>query len=93
MESETRSDGWSTLKCRGLRLVLHILDQGDEHPIPHAGLNLQVDDLDTAVEEHKAASATIIAVREVGGNVPVRLAEVKDPDGNGFEVNQYLGLH
>ena len=52
----------------------------------------QVDDLDAAVEELKAAGASVLAVREAGGNVPVCLAEVKDPDGNGFELNQSVGL-
>ncbi len=89
---DTRSEGWSTLRCGDLLVALHILGEGEEHPLPHAGLNLQVDDLDAAVEELKAAGASILAVREAGGNMPVRLAEVKDPDGNGFELNQFVGL-
>ncbi len=44
------------------------------------------------MEELKAAGASILAVREAGGNVPVRLAEVKDPEGNGFELSQFVGL-
>ena len=93
MAPDTRSAGWSTLTCGGLIVALHILgDSTPEGPLPHAGLNLEVDDLDGAVRELRAAGGTVRQVREAGGGVPVRLAEVQDPEGNGFELRQFVGL-
>ena len=90
---DTRSPGWSTLKCGDLIVALHILGkEHEEGPLPHAGLNLQVDDLDAAVKELQAAGGSVQQVREAGGGVPVRLAEVSDPEGNGFELRQFVGL-
>ncbi|MYD27571.1 MAG: hypothetical protein F4X03_01440 [Dehalococcoidia bacterium] len=87
------SSGWNTFRCDGLIVALHILPAEGAHegPLPHAGLNLQVDDLDSAVAEVRAAGGTVRAVQEAGGGVPVRVAEVTDPDGNGFELRQHVG--
>jgi predicted enzyme related to lactoylglutathione lyase len=93
LAADTRSSGWSTLTCGGVIVALHILGADDtEGPLPHAGLNLEVDDLDAAVQEVEAAGGTVLQVREAGGGVPVRLAEVRDPEGNGFELRQFVGL-
>lgn len=89
---DTRSAGWSTLKCGDLLVALHTAVEGEEGPLPHAGLNLQVDDLDMAVQELKAAGGTVLKVRDAGGGVPVRLARVFDTEGNGFELRQFVGL-
>ncbi|HJP32407.1 MAG TPA: VOC family protein [Candidatus Latescibacteria bacterium] len=91
---DSRSAGWCTLKCGDLIVALHIISEGhvDEEPLPHAGLNLEVDDLDAAVQELEAAGGTVRQLRDAGGGVPVRLAEVSDPDGNGFELRQFVGL-
>ena len=92
MTPDTRSPGWSTLKCGGIVVALHIVgDDPEEAPLPRAGLNLEVDDLDAAVEELQAAGGTVRRIREAGGGVPVRLAEVCDPEGNGFELRQWVG--
>ena len=88
---DTRSDGWSTLKCGELLVALHILPAADEGLMPHAGLNLQVDDLDAAVKEVEAGGGKVRRVREAGGGVPVRLAEVTDTEGNGFELREFVG--
>ncbi len=87
------SPGWNTFDCAGLILALHILPEGDsaEGPMPHAGLNLEVDDLDAAVAELQGAGGTLRALHEAGGGVPVRVAEVADPDGNGFELRRHVG--
>ena len=89
---DTRSAGWATLKCGDFVVALHIVEAGEpEAPLPHAGLNLEVDDLDAAVEELQAGGGTVRRLREAGGGVPVRLAEVSDPEGNGFELRQWVG--
>lgn len=89
---DTRSAGWSTLKCGDTLLALHSVVEGEEQPLPHAGLNLQVDDLKAAVQELEAAGATVLKIREAGGGAPVRLAEVCDPEGNGFQLREFVGL-
>jgi predicted enzyme related to lactoylglutathione lyase len=91
LSSDTRSDGWSTLRCGELLVALHIVEAGEEGPLPYAGLNLRVDDLDMAVKEVAQAGGSVLIVREAGG-VRVRLAEVKDTEGNGFELRQFVGL-
>ena len=87
------SPGWNTFRCEGLVVALHILPSGEfgEGPLPHAGLNLEVDDLDAALAELRAAGGELRALHEAGGGVPVRVAEVADPDGNGFELRQLVG--
>ena len=87
------SPGWNTFHCDGLIIALHILPAGEsaEGPMPHAGLNLEVDDLDAALAELQAAGGELRALHEAGGGVPVRVAEVTDPDGNGFELRQVVG--
>jgi len=92
LDLDQESPGWTTLRCGDALVALHILSPDmEEAPLPHAGLNLQVDDLDAAVEEAKTAGAHVLAIREAGGGVPVRLAELRDPDGNGFELRQFVG--
>ena len=87
------SPGWNTFHCDGLIIALHILPAGEsaEGPMPHAGLNLEVADLDAALAELQAAGGELRALHEAGGGVPVRVAEVTDPDGNGFELRQVVG--
>ena len=86
------SPGWTTLRCDGCIVALHILAPGmAEAPFAHAGLCLRVDDLDAAVAEVAAGGGLVKAVREPGGGVPVRVAELGDPEGNGFELRQFVG--
>ena len=74
------SPGWHAFRCDDLIVAPHGLpaEEAAEGPLPHAGLNPRVDDLDGALAELRAA----------GGGVPVRVAEAADPDGNGFELRQ-----
>ena len=84
------SPGWHTFRCDGLIVAPHGLPAGEaaEGPLPHAGLNPRVDDLDGALAEPRAAGGAVHAIHEAGGGVPVRVAEAADPDGNGFELRQ-----
>ena len=86
------SPGWNTFQCDGLIVALHVLPAGEsaEGPLPHAGLNLEVDDLDAALAALRAGGGSVRALHETGGGVPVRVAEVADPDGNGFELRQHV---
>ncbi len=84
--------GWSMLQCDGATIALHILaGSHDEDVLPHAGLNMQVGDLDAAIAAVKAAGGEHIVTREATDFVPVRMCELRDSEGNGFELRQFVG--
>jgi predicted enzyme related to lactoylglutathione lyase len=88
---ETQSSGWSLLSCGDAFVGLHGIYKGvEEHPVPFAGLNLRVTDLDAAVARATVQGATLVAIREPQPRVPVRLAVMLDPDGNGLELRQEM---
>jgi predicted enzyme related to lactoylglutathione lyase len=84
------SSGWTTLNFGPFELALHILSPGEigEAPLPHAGLNLEVDRIEEmqALIEQKGGKMT--ELREPAPHVPVRVASFIDPEGNGFELRQ-----
>ncbi len=85
------SPGWSMLACGDALVGLHGIYPGvDERPVPYAGLNLEVDALDEAVARAVAAGAVLVEIREPEPQVPVRLAVLTDPDGNGVELRQQM---
>ena len=86
----SQSPGWSTLSCGDALIGLHIIGPGvPEGLAKHAGLNLQVENLESAIADvRKAGGAVRATIRQAG---PVRLAEVQDSEGNGFELRQYVG--
>jgi len=86
------SAGWSMLSCGDALLGLHGIYAGvPERPVPYAGLNLQVDELDSAIERAVSQGARLVEIREPEPRVPVRLGVLIDPDGNGFELRQQMG--
>jgi catechol 2,3-dioxygenase-like lactoylglutathione lyase family enzyme len=88
----SQSPGWSMLACGDALLGLHGVYAGvRERPVPFAGLNLEVDDLDAAVAQAVAHGARLVEIREPEPRVPVRLAVLLDPDGGGFELRQPVG--
>jgi predicted enzyme related to lactoylglutathione lyase len=90
----SRSRGWSMLACGDALVGLHLIYAGvEERPVPFAGLNLEVADLDAAVARAVGQGATLVAIREPEPNVPVRLAVMLDPDGGGFELRQPATAH
>lgn len=58
---------------------------------PHAGVNLKVDDLDAAIEQVVSAGGKHLVTREPDKFVPVRMCELLDTEGNGFELRQFIG--
>jgi predicted enzyme related to lactoylglutathione lyase len=87
----TQSRGWSLLSCGDALVGLHGIYKGvEEQPVPFAGLNLRVDDLDAAVSQVTEHGATLVGIREPEPRVPVRLAVLLDPDKNGFELRQEM---
>jgi predicted enzyme related to lactoylglutathione lyase len=90
VELDEHTPGWSTLRFPGFHLALHILGPGheEEAPIPHAGLNLQVDDLVVFQQKIEEAGGRMTELREPVPHVPVRLGSFVDTEGNGFELRQ-----
>ncbi|MEZ5557613.1 MAG: VOC family protein [Pseudomonadales bacterium] len=83
------SPGWTTLDFGGIELALHMLDPGSsepEAPIPHAGLNLEVDSIEEIQARVERSGGILTDLREPGGGVPVRVATLRDSEGNGFEL-------
>ncbi len=83
--------GWSMLRLAGSTLALHILSPNSiEDIVEHAGLSLNVLDLDAAIEAVVANGGKHIVTREPTSFVPVRMCEVRDTEGNGFELRQFM---
>ena len=91
LEVLQHTPGWSMLRCGGATIALHILSpRSSEAVAPHAGLNLHVDDLDAAIASVVAAGGEHIVTREPTDFVPVRMCELRDTEGNGFELRQFV---
>ncbi len=84
------SPGWTTLDFGPLQLALHILaaDETEEAPLPHAGVNFEVDHIEILQAKIVALGGQLVELREPQGGVPVRVASFKDSEGNGFELRQ-----
>lgn len=83
--------GWSMLRLEGSTLALHIISPGSrENVVSHAGLSLNIDDLDAGIAAVVAAGGEHIVTREPTSFVPVRMCELKDCEGNGFELRQFV---
>lgn len=85
------SPGWTTLDFGAIELALHILyphSAEAEAPLPHAGLNLEVDSIEEIQERVERNGGSLTELREPEGGVPVRVATFRDCEGNGFELRQ-----
>jgi predicted enzyme related to lactoylglutathione lyase len=84
------SPGFSMLSCGDALIALHIIEPDmPEGLTAHAGLCLQVDDLETAIADIcKAGGRQRFEIREAEPHVPVRVVEVQDSEGNAFELRQ-----
>jgi catechol 2,3-dioxygenase-like lactoylglutathione lyase family enzyme len=91
LELVMQSPGWSMLACGDALVGLHgIYGSVPERPVPYAGLNLEVDDVEAAIAQAVAHGATIDALREPDRPGLPRLGVLVDPDGNGFELRQVV---
>lgn len=81
------SSGWSMLSCGDLSIGLHLIEPGvDERPVPYAGLNLLVEDLDAAITHAISHGAKLVRrVDSLRDDLP-RLGVMLAPGGNGFEL-------
>ncbi len=81
------SPGWTTLDFGAIQLALHIT-AGDDALLPNAGLNLEVDNIEEIQADVEKLGGQLIELREPRGGVPVRVACLRDCEGNGFELRQ-----
>jgi predicted enzyme related to lactoylglutathione lyase len=87
-----QTPGWSMLRCAGATIALHKLYPGSTESVcVHAGINLQVDDLDATIQAVLASGGKHVVTREPDGFVPVRMCELRDTEGNGIELRQFVG--
>jgi len=87
------SKGWTTLNFESFELALHILSPSnqEEAPLPHAGLNLEVDLIEEMQGIIERNGGSMTELREATRNVPDRVATFRDTEGNGFELRQHVG--
>lgn len=91
LELMQHTPGWSMFRFGGSTIALHIiLPDSNENTIAHAGISFQVDDLEQGIKEVITAGGQHIVTREADGFVPVRMCELKDTEGNGFELRQFV---
>jgi predicted enzyme related to lactoylglutathione lyase len=90
VKPDFESPGWTTLDFGAILVALHIIPEshGSELPLPHAGLNLEVDNIEEIQSDIKRLGGRLIDLREPEGGVPVRVATFQDCEGNGFELRQ-----
>ena len=87
--TDMESPGWTTLDFGSLILALHSLPAGQDGPLPNAGLNFEVDQIEEVQANIEKYGGRLLQLREPGGNVPVRVGCFQDPEGNGFELRQW----
>ncbi len=79
------------LRCGGATIALHILSRhSGESVAAHAGLSLSVEDLEAGIESVIAAGGKHVVTRDPTDFVPVRMCELQDTEGNGFELRQFV---
>ena len=81
------SEGWTTLDLGSIVLALHSLPAGTESTLPHAGLSLQVDNIEEIQADIERLGGRLIELREARGHVP-RIGCFQDSEGNGFELGE-----
>ena len=83
------SEHLSVLELPPIQLLLHVVDNDEPAgPLPNAGLNLEVHDLDTALELISRHGGRVVDILEAAPPVHIRVAICSDPDGNVFELRQ-----
>ncbi len=75
---------WSELTTAGSKIALHGGGRGEYHA---SGLGFQVDDVDAACAEVAAMGGTIRTPPADRPGEGIRLADVIDPEGNGFQFS------
>lgn len=88
VNAKFESPGWTTIDFASFLLALHVLPAGDDGPILHAGLNLEVDMIEEMKEKIERLGGRMKRLIEPRDGVPVRVGCFEDSEGNGFELRQ-----
>ena len=101
LTATAESSGWSTFRVADtFEIALHTrgdgvapVDAQSAHPFDAftTTLVLSVDDLDGYCNRIVEHGGTLDRVLEPHDGIPVRMGLVRDPSGNGFQVNEYVG--
>jgi predicted enzyme related to lactoylglutathione lyase len=84
----SKSDDWSELDCNGAVIGLH---SGAKPGQRSTGLSFSVDDIDLACAQSIDGGATVLNGPFAPPGEPIRLAEMRDPEGNYFMFSQWVG--
>ena len=82
------SPHWSELTHGTAIVALH---GGGDGSFRETGLGLQVGDLESACAEVAAAGGSIRTPPTARPGEPIKLAELTDPEGNGFKMSEWVG--
>lgn len=88
LEVRSQSTMWSELAHGDAIVALH---GGGDGGFNETGLSFQVPDIDSACAQVEAGGAGIRMAPEDRPGEPIKLAELTDPEGNGFTLTQYVG--
>ena len=87
LELRSQSPMWSELAFRDAIVALHGGGSGEFHT---TGLSFQVSDVGAACDEVRSGGGRVVSGPEDRSGEGIRLAELSDPEGNGFALTQYV---
>ena len=86
LDVQVQSPGWSELTLGNATVALHISRNAGNRA---TGLNFEVSNIEDACNELDAAGGSVIQAPYGGGVPGLLLADVEDPDGNGFQFSHH----
>ena len=87
LELRSQSPMWSELAFGDVIVALH---GGGSGEFRQSGLSFQVSDIGGACGEVQAGGGRVVSGPQDRPGEPIRLAELADPEGNGFSLTQYV---
>ena len=88
LDVRSRSPMWSELAFGDAIIALH---GGGSGEFQKTGLSFQVSDIGAACDEVVSGGGRVLSGPEDRPGEGIRLAELSDPEGNGFTLSQYAG--
>ena len=88
LKVNSQSRMWSELAHGDAVVALHGGGNGDFNP---TGLSVQVSDVESACAEIETGGGLIRKTPGTRPGEPIKLAELADPEGNGFMMSEYVG--
>lgn len=88
LQADTRSEHWSEMSFGEAVLALHG-GGGDEER--NTGLSFQVRDLESTCQQVVEVGGSVISEPASRPGEPIKLARLRDTEGNQFAVTQFVG--